>query len=56
MRGPLLFVLALAGAVAHAAQAIPRSRLIEFPGLGHAPQIQAPEEFDRRLVDALAAA
>ena len=37
-----------------AAQAIPHARLIEFPGLGHAPQIQAPEEFDRRLVEALA--
>jgi pimeloyl-ACP methyl ester carboxylesterase len=32
---------------------IPQGRLIEFPGLGHAPQIQQPDEFDRRLVDAM---
>ena len=32
---------------------IPQGRLIEFPGLGHAPQIQAPALFDRRLVEAL---
>ncbi len=38
-----------------AAAAIPHARLIEFPGLGHTPQIQEPEEFDRRLVEALAA-
>ena len=37
-----------------AAAAIPHARLIEFPGLGHAPQIQEPDEFDRRLLDALA--
>jgi pimeloyl-ACP methyl ester carboxylesterase len=30
-----------------------QGRLIEFPGLGHAPQMQAPEEFDRKLVDLL---
>ena len=32
---------------------IPRGRLIEFPGLGHAPQIEQPDEFDRRLVEAM---
>jgi pimeloyl-ACP methyl ester carboxylesterase len=35
------------------AAVIPHARLIEFPGLGHAPQIQEPEEFDRRLIEAL---
>ena len=37
------------------AKVIPHAKLIEFEGLGHAPQIQAPDEFDRRLVDAMAA-
>jgi pimeloyl-ACP methyl ester carboxylesterase len=37
-----------------AARAIPHARLIEFEGLGHAPQIQAPETFDKRLLDAMA--
>ena len=32
---------------------IPHGRLIEFPGLGHAPQIEQPDEFDRRLVEAM---
>lgn len=32
---------------------LPQGRLIEFAGLGHAPQIQAPELFNRRLVEAL---
>jgi pimeloyl-ACP methyl ester carboxylesterase len=36
------------------AATIPGARLIAFEGLGHAPQIQAPDEFDRRLLDALA--
>jgi pimeloyl-ACP methyl ester carboxylesterase len=36
------------------ARSIPGARLVTFEGLGHAPQIQAPEEFDRRLLDALA--
>jgi len=36
------------------ARAIPHARLIEFEGLGHAPQIQAPEAFDKRLLDAMA--
>ncbi len=34
---------------------IPQGRLIEFPGLGHAPQMQAPERFNRTLVEALGA-
>ncbi len=37
------------------AQQIPHARLIEFDGLGHAPQIQAPEAFDKRLIEALSA-
>lgn len=32
---------------------IPRGRLIEFAGLGHAPQIQDPDTFHRALLDAL---
>ena len=35
------------------AQQIPHARLIEFEGLGHAPQIQQPEAFDKRLLDAM---
>ncbi|HLW92981.1 MAG TPA: alpha/beta hydrolase [Roseiarcus sp.] len=38
-----------------AAARIPRAKLIEFPDLGHAPQIQAPEAFNRALLDGLAA-
>ena len=37
------------------ARIIPDARLVEFEGLGHAPQIQAPDEFDRRLLEALGA-
>jgi pimeloyl-ACP methyl ester carboxylesterase len=37
------------------AGSIPGARLVEFQGLGHAPQIQSPDEFDRRLLEALAA-
>jgi pimeloyl-ACP methyl ester carboxylesterase len=37
------------------AKLIPHATLIEFDGLGHAPQIQAPEEFDKRLIEAMAA-
>jgi pimeloyl-ACP methyl ester carboxylesterase len=37
-----------------AAQAIPNARLIEFPKLGHAPQIEAPEAFHKALLAALA--
>lgn len=33
---------------------IPQGRLVEFPGLGHAPQMESPDEFDRQLVDTLA--
>ena len=36
------------------AKSIQGARLVAFDGLGHAPQIQAPEEFDRRLLEALA--
>jgi len=32
---------------------IPHGRLVEFPDLGHAPQIQAPERFHRALLDGL---
>jgi pimeloyl-ACP methyl ester carboxylesterase len=32
---------------------IPRARLIEFPDLGHAPQIQAPDIFHKALLEAL---
>jgi pimeloyl-ACP methyl ester carboxylesterase len=38
-----------------AAAQIPHARLIEFPDLGHAPQIQAPEEFHRALLDGMRA-
>jgi len=37
-----------------AAQAIPNARLIEFPELGHAPQVEAPEAFRKALLGALA--
>jgi pimeloyl-ACP methyl ester carboxylesterase len=37
------------------AQQIPHAKLIEFEGLGHAPQIQQPEAFDKRLIEALSA-
>jgi pimeloyl-ACP methyl ester carboxylesterase len=36
-----------------AAARIPHARLVEFPDLGHAPQIQAPEAFHRALLDGL---
>jgi len=35
------------------AQQIPHAKLIEFEGLGHAPQIQQPEAFDKRLLEAM---
>jgi len=38
-----------------AADMIPGSRLIIFPGMGHAPQMQAPAEFNRQLIEAMAA-
>jgi pimeloyl-ACP methyl ester carboxylesterase len=36
-----------------AATRIPHAQLIEFPDLGHAPQIQAPEEFHKALLDGM---
>jgi pimeloyl-ACP methyl ester carboxylesterase len=36
-----------------AARRIPNSKLIEFPQLGHAPQIQAPDEFHAALLKTL---
>jgi pimeloyl-ACP methyl ester carboxylesterase len=36
------------------AESIPHARLIEFAGLGHAPQIQEPELFNRSLIVAMA--
>lgn len=33
---------------------IPQGRLIEFPGLGHAPQLQEPEKFNGALIEAMA--
>lgn len=35
------------------AKAIPGARLIEFPGLGHSPQVEAPETFHKALLEAL---
>jgi pimeloyl-ACP methyl ester carboxylesterase len=37
-----------------AARRIPKAKLIEFPELGHAPQIQAPDEFHEALLKGLA--
>lgn len=39
-----------------AAAAIPHATLVEFPDLGHAPQIQDPQAFHKELLDWLAAA
>ncbi len=36
-----------------AATQIPHSKLVEFPHLGHAPQIQAPERFHNALLEGL---
>ena len=36
-----------------AAKRIPHAKLIEFPGLGHAPQIQAPDRFHEALLKGL---
>lgn len=33
---------------------IPNARLIRFPELGHSPQVQAPERFNKVLLDSLA--
>jgi pimeloyl-ACP methyl ester carboxylesterase len=35
------------------AEAIPGAKLVEFEGLGHAPQIQDPARFDKALLDGL---
>jgi pimeloyl-ACP methyl ester carboxylesterase len=37
-----------------AAALIPNGRLVEFPGLGHAPQMEEPERFHAELLKALA--
>lgn len=37
-----------------AAQRMPHARLVEFPALGHAPQMQDPEAFHKALLDGLA--
>ena len=34
-----------------AAKRIPNVRLVEFPDLGHSPQIQAPEVFHKALLE-----
>jgi pimeloyl-ACP methyl ester carboxylesterase len=36
-----------------AAARIPHATLVEFPDLGHAPQIQAPDRFHRALLDGM---
>ncbi|MFL9915226.1 alpha/beta hydrolase [Paraburkholderia fungorum] len=38
-----------------AAKAIPHATLVEFAGLGHAPQIQDPQAFHKALLEGLAA-
>jgi pimeloyl-ACP methyl ester carboxylesterase len=38
-----------------AARRIPHAKLIEFPELGHAPQIQAPDQFHEALLKSLGA-
>jgi pimeloyl-ACP methyl ester carboxylesterase len=38
-----------------AAKAIPHATLVEFAGLGHAPQMQDPQAFHQALLDGLAA-
>ena len=37
-----------------AAKAIPGATLVEFADLGHSPQVEAPERFNKALLDALA--
>ncbi|HCL2746085.1 TPA: alpha/beta hydrolase, partial [Pseudomonas aeruginosa EF8E] len=36
-----------------AARRIPQATLVEFPDLGHTPQIQAPERFHQALLEGL---
>jgi pimeloyl-ACP methyl ester carboxylesterase len=36
-----------------AAARMPHAQLVEFPDLGHAPQIQAPERFHQALFELL---
>jgi pimeloyl-ACP methyl ester carboxylesterase len=38
-----------------AAAQIPHAKLVEFPDLGHAPQIQAPDIFNKALLDGMRA-
>lgn len=38
-----------------AAKAIPGARLVEFPELGHAPQMSDPDGFNRTLIEGIAA-
>jgi pimeloyl-ACP methyl ester carboxylesterase len=38
-----------------AAAQIPQATLVEFPDLGHAPQIQAPDIFNKALLDGMRA-
>jgi pimeloyl-ACP methyl ester carboxylesterase len=38
-----------------AAARIPHAKLVEFPDLGHAPQIQAPDIFNKALLDGMRA-
>lgn len=38
-----------------AAQAMPHATLVEFPELGHSPQVEAPEQFHRSLLWGLSA-
>lgn len=35
------------------AKLIPRATLVEFPGLGHAPQMEEPEQFHKALLQGL---
>lgn len=37
-----------------AAKAIPNATLIEFPALGHSPQVESPDEFHKALIRSLA--
>jgi pimeloyl-ACP methyl ester carboxylesterase len=39
-----------------AARAIPDAALVEFPELGHSPQVEAPEAFHKALLDGLTGA